>query len=176
MKVMHGLLRLFSFLILLSLLAGCGYHVPGTGDSWAGSPARRVYVALFDNQTSQPYLDNYLTDALLAELARSRVLELTEDAASAELQLQGEVTNFESVAHAFSATDRIAEYRALMSVQVRLIDPQDTTVRWQQGFRRSQDYYASVDKTRQLDNERLAAQEMAARLAEDIHSHLLLGP
>ncbi len=37
----------------------------------------------------QPYLDNYMTDALVEELSRSRLFELTENADAAEVLIGG---------------------------------------------------------------------------------------
>ena len=69
-------MRLIAIFFVL-VIAGCGYHTPGAADTWVGGEARTLYVQLFDNQTVEPYLENYLTDALIAELALSRLLELT---------------------------------------------------------------------------------------------------
>ena len=65
-------MRVVSILFVV-LLAGCGYHVPGTSDSWAGGEAKTLYIQLFDNQTTEPYLENFITEALVAELSRSRI-------------------------------------------------------------------------------------------------------
>ncbi|TNF48479.1 MAG: hypothetical protein EP304_05970, partial [Deltaproteobacteria bacterium] len=64
-------MRLMAIFFVL-VIAGCGYHVPGSSDTWVGGDARTLYVQLFDNQTVEPYLENYMTDALIAELSKSR--------------------------------------------------------------------------------------------------------
>lgn len=160
-------------LILLTLLvAGCGYHVPGTSDSWVGGDARIVYVRLFENMTAEPYLDNYMTDALIEELSRSRLFELTENRDAAEVLIGGTVDDFQSDAVSYSSSDRITDYRATMAVTVRLQNNGGGQVMWQDKLRRSEDYSAAVNKNLQLEGERLAARQVAKRLAEDIRAQL----
>ncbi len=173
-------------ILFVVLIAGCGYHVPGTAttpgtsssrgtttDTWVGGDARVLYIQLFENQTSDPYLENYITDALVAELSRSRLVELTENPALADVRLVGEVKEFSSDAFAYGINDRITEYRAEMQVSVRLLPKSSGEVLWRDNLRRSEDYPAAVNKNLQLEGERLAALLVSRRLAEDIHAGLL---
>ena len=165
-------MRIVLFLIVV-LLAGCGYHTPGSSDTWVGGDARKVYIQLFDNQTVEPYLENYITNALVAELSRSRLMVLTEDKALADVRLVGEVNTFSSNALAYGPTDRITYYRATMAVSTRLLNKDSNQAVWQQSLQRTQDYLGTVDKNLQLEGERLAAQQVSQRLAEDIYASLL---
>ena len=165
---MHIVITFFAL-----LLAGCGYHTQGSTDSWVGGDARVPYVQLFDNQTAEPYLENYLTDALVAELSRSRLVTLTEDQTLADVRLVGDVSGFSSVALAYGASDQITDYRATMKVSVRLLDNVSGKVLWRDKLQRSEDYLATVNKNLQLEGERLASRQVSERLAEDIYSSLL---
>jgi len=138
-----------------------------------GGEARLLYVQLFDNQTTEPYLENFITDALVAELSRSRVLELTEDPEAADLLLSGVVNDFSSNALSYGTTDRITNYRATMKVSARLLNTKSSEVLWREDLKRSEDYLAAVNKNLQLEGERLSAREVSKRLAEDIHAGLL---
>jgi outer membrane lipopolysaccharide assembly protein LptE/RlpB len=161
-------------LILLALfVSGCGYHVPGTSDSWVGGDARVMYVQLFENMTAEPYLDNYMTDALVEELSRSRLFVLTENVEAADVLIGGTVDDFKSNAISYSSSDRITDYRATMNITVRLLNNGNDQVMWQEKMRRSEDYAAAVNKNLQLEGERLTAREVAKRLAEDIRAQLL---
>ena len=155
------------------LLAGCGYHAPGSTASWVGGEARVLYVQLFDNQTAEPYLENYITDALVAELSRSRLVTLTEDQTLADVRLVGNVSDFHSQALAYGASDQITDYRATMNVSVRLLDKESGKVLWRESLQRTEDYLATVNKNLQLEGERLASRQVSKRLAEDIYSSLL---
>ena len=179
-------MRIFLIFIVV-LLSGCGYHVPGTStssdkastsqagtaDTWVGGDARVLYVQLFVNQTSIPYLENYITTALVAELSRSRLVELTENQDLASVRLVGDVEEFRSDAFGYGETDRITNYRANMKVSVRLLRKGSDEVLWRDTLQRSEDYLATVNKNLQLEGERLAARQVSQRLAEDIHAGLL---
>ena len=160
-------------IVFVVLLAGCGYHTPGSSDTWMGGDARILYLQLFDNQTAEPYLENYMTDALVAELSRSRLFELTEDQSLANVLLEGDVVEFSSNALAYGTSDQITDYRATMKIAVRLIDKGRNEVLWRGNLLRSEDYLATINKNLQLEGERLAARQVAKRLAEDIYSSLL---
>jgi outer membrane lipopolysaccharide assembly protein LptE/RlpB len=160
-------------IILILLVAGCGYHVPGASDPWVGGDARVVYIRLFENLTAEPYLDNYMTDALVEELSRSGLFALTENVESADVSIDGTVDSFASSAISYSSSDRITDYRATMHITVRLLDNAGDQVVWRRKMSRSEDYTAAVNKNLQLEGERLAARLVARRLAEDIRAHLL---
>jgi len=164
--------RLCLLCALLLLSAGCGYHVPGVGDSWVGGEGRTLLVELFANRTSEPYLDTIVTDEVATQLARSRLVRLTEDRGAAELLLAGTVSAFDSRVAAYDADDRITEYSARMTVQARLVRRSDGSVLWQEEFRRSETYPALVDKGLQQGEESLAARIVARRIAEDLLARL----
>jgi outer membrane lipopolysaccharide assembly protein LptE/RlpB len=165
-------MRFFAIFFVM-LLSGCGYHTPGSSGAWVGGDARLLYVQLFDNQTVEPYLENYMTDALVLELSRSRLVVLTEDQAMADVRLVGEVKGFTSNAYAYSNTDQITDYRATMNVSARLLRKGSNEVLWQKDLQRSENYLATVDKNLELEGQRLAAREVSRRLAEDLYASLL---
>ncbi len=162
-----------ALILIVVFLAGCGYHTPGSSDNWAGGDARILYIQLIDNQTAEPYLENFLTDALVAELSRSRVVTLTEDQTLADARLVGEIKDFTSTAFAYGTSDQITEYRATMLISVRLLRIDTNEVLWQKNLQRSEDYLATVNKNLQLEGQRLSARQVSLRLAEDIYSSLL---
>jgi outer membrane lipopolysaccharide assembly protein LptE/RlpB len=165
-------MRIISVLLLL-LLSGCGYHTPGASDTWVGGEARTLYVQLFDNQTIEPYLENYITDALIAELAVSRLFELTENPDKADVRLVGNVKDFTESATSYGKTDQITEYSATMAIAVRLLDKNSSDIIWQKSLTRSEDYLATINKNLQLEGQRLAAIRVSQRLAEDIYASML---
>lgn len=165
-------MRILLFLLVL-LVLGCGYHVPGASDPWVGGDARVVYVQLFENTTAQPYLDNYITDALVEELSRSRLFELTENVDAAEVLIGGTVDSFTSSAVSYSSTDTISDYLATMGITVKLVQNSNDQVLWQEKMSRSETYSAAVNKNLQLEGERLTARQVARRLAEDVRAQLL---
>lgn len=156
--------------MLLLVLGGCGYHAPGRGDSWLGGEGRTLYVELFANRTTEPYLDSVVTEEMAMQLSRSRLFELVEDRQAADLLLGGTVTGFDSHAVAYDADDRISEYAAVMLVNARLVRRGDGVVLWQGDLQRSETYPAAFDKNLRQEGESLAGRIIARRLAEDLLS------
>ena len=159
--------------LLLVLLSGCGYHAPASGDAWVGQGGRTLYVELFANRTVEPYLDSVVTKEMAIRLARSRLVELTEQRGMADLVLDGTVTAFDSSVGAYDAADNISEYTASMTVKARLLRSSDGSVLWQAVLSRSETYPALVDKSLQQEGESLAARVVAKRIAEDLLARLL---
>jgi outer membrane lipopolysaccharide assembly protein LptE/RlpB len=162
-----------TFLWFLLLAAGCGYHVPAAGDAWLGQQGRTLHVELFANRTVEPYLDTIVTDEVSSQFARSRLVDLVEDRAGADLVLAGTVTAFDSQPVAYDADDNISEYNAHMTVKARLIHRCDGAVLWQTELQRSETYAAQLDKSQQQGEESLAARIVARRIAEDLLARLL---
>lgn len=154
------------------LLPGCGYHVPGADGQWAGQEGRTLHVELFVNRTSEPYLDTVLTDEISAQMARSRLVELTAQRNSAELILTGAITSFSSSASGYNPEDRISDYQAQMTATAQLVRRSDNAVLWQGTLSRSETFSSREDKGLQRVGESFAARVAARRLAEDLMARL----
>lgn len=167
-----NLFRLISFCLLLCVVS-CGYSVPGQGDSWAGRDGRTLKVALFHNQSSEPYLENFLKEEMVKIFSTSRLVELTEDIEAADLVLDGKIVNFEGRVSAYDSNDDVSEYTASMGLSVQLTRRSTGSVYWQGTLRRSEKYSAFSDKNARHEARSLAAKEVSRRLAEDLYARLL---
>ena len=166
------MMRYAGLLLFGLLLAGCGYHSPQAGDSWVGGDARILYVDLFDNRASEPYLENYITDQVVFQFSRSRMVSITEKPANAEVVLSGTVEDFDTKAIAYNREDRITEYRARITVVAKLKRTRDGQILWQDRLTSSEDFPAAVDKNLQLEVQDLAAREVSRRLGEDLYAQM----
>ena len=156
----------------LSLLAACGYHTPGKDDDWIGGDGETLYVELCANRTKEPYLENFLTEEVVFQLSRSRIVELTEQSADADLVMQCTIEDFEANARSYDPDDRITEYDAYIKAFIRLIRTEDGAVLWQERLTRTHPYPATVDKTLQLEGQEVAAREISKRLSENIYARM----
>lgn len=163
-------MRLLLLVIALSLGA-CGYHFPGQGGALPGG-VERIHVAMFDNQTREPLLENRLTTEVIAIFSgRSNIRQVAIE--EAEAQLTGRILSYDSRAISYQQGDQISKFRASMVVAVRLQRSANQALLWEGTVRWQTEYDAAADKMLQGDDERRAQDELARRLAEEIFSRLL---
>ncbi len=162
---------LICLLLLLSLL-GCGYHLQGKGDTLPDG-VRYVHVAILHNATYEPFLENAVTLALQDRLIRSPGIELVDDPGQADALLTGTVAQYDSNSLSYDGNDRIAEYRARMTVEVALRHADNAQVLWKGRSSWTEDYVANTDKALEDDREKAAIEEIARRLADDIYSRMV---
>lgn len=163
-------MRLLLLVIALSLGA-CGYHFPGQGGALPGG-VERIHVAMFDNQTREPLLENRLTTEVIAIFSgRSNIRQVAIE--EAEAQLTGRILSYDSHAISYQQGDQISKFRASMVVAVRLQRSANQALLWEGTVRWQTEYDAAADKMLQGDDERRAQDELARRLAEEIFSRLL---
>ena len=157
-------------LLVLLALAGCGYHVAGRSGALPGG-VTRIQVPLFANQSAEPQLEARLTDHLVARFSRSRNIEVVPPDA-AEAVLLGTIRSYRATSLSYVADDQISQYRATMVVDVVLQRVDTEEELWRRSLQWNADYAASADKMQQWGQEQLAQDELAERLAAEIHSLL----
>ena len=161
-------------LIIAWLISGCGYHPPGHGNSLPAD-IETLYIEMFQNLTTEPYLENRLTDQVISQFSRSRLVEVVEDPKMADAVLSGQVTGYSSIALSYNQFDRITEYRSTTYVSSTLRRRADQTVLWQGVLKSSEEYFASIDKEEQEDREGAAQAVAADRLADDLYANVISG-
>jgi hypothetical protein len=107
-------------LLVLALLAGCGYHLAGRGDALPKG-ARTVGIEVFRNRTQEYGLEVRLQRAIEDEFRRRGTLDVVPEA-EADLVLRGEIASFTSRPVAFSATDEAVQYQGIIRLGVRLVE------------------------------------------------------
>jgi outer membrane lipopolysaccharide assembly protein LptE/RlpB len=164
--------RIFAIGVLLAGLFGCGYHLQGRGDTLPGG-VRYVHVAIFRNATYEPFLENAVTNALIDRLASSPGVELVANPDMADAVLTGSVTRYTNSSLSYDGNDRIAEYRARMTVEAALRHADTAQVLWKGTSHGTEDYLASADKAQEDDREEAAVAEVARRLADELYSRMI---
>ena len=71
-KLFHVFSGFASCLTGLVILAGCAYHA-GSGDRQIPGGYRSIAVPVFKNQTNEPGIEAYFTNAMIVEIERARV-------------------------------------------------------------------------------------------------------
>lgn len=166
-------MRFLLWLALASSLFSCGYYVPGQRGNVPGE-VNSVYIALFSNKTSEPQLENRMTNQVSQVFSRRKNLVQVEGVDLAEAVLRGTVLSYSSRPLAYDAQDDISEYRASMRVTAELLGgPEHQDVLWQATESWTVNYLADDDKTKQEDLEDQAIGELSLRLAEALFYKLL---
>ncbi len=113
-------MKKFSFILLLLLLlvVGCGYKHTQTK---LKKPVK-VYVKYVKNNTDEPRLEDYFTEALKNQFIKRKDTLLVSDLGKADLLIKGQIKNFKYAGISFLSSDRSLEYRVSMIVEISLID------------------------------------------------------
>lgn len=155
-------------LVLVLLLGGCGYR-PMSQPGAMPAGVKTLYIALFGNRTTEAFLENTLTDAVIERFGRQRRLRLIEEAGEADAVLSGALVGYGLSASAYNRLDQITEYRLSLAVEAELRRRSDGKVLWKGTVSWAEEFPNSLDKAVQEDNETAAAQLAAERLAEELH-------
>ena len=158
-------------LLFALLLGGCGYHLAGRGNLLPAD-LHTLSIAMFTNRTSQPFLENYITNDLLARFARQPQLGLSENASQADAVLSGDITGYSSSPVAYNKTDSITEYRSTVTLSATFRRSSNGRVLWKGTVSWSEDYPADIDKTIQYDNEIAAIKVISRRLADEVYTRV----
>lgn len=165
-------MRISAVFLTLLLVAGCGYHFPGTTGQLPGN-VERIYVPLFENRTSEPRLEQGLAGRINQVLVRSGRVVVVEQPENAEAVLKGVITGYGRRAVSYDKNDDISEYRSTMRIDVELVATGDGAVLWHKAISWSTDYSADDNKAVQENYEDDAIDELQMRLAEELYDQLL---
>jgi outer membrane lipopolysaccharide assembly protein LptE/RlpB len=159
--------------LCLFLLSGCGYHLPGgEGDRLPGG-VQVVCIPLFENHTSEPFLENLVSNAVIRRFSRALNVEVVEDPKAAQAILEGTISSYRSIASAYSGKDDdITEYSSTISCQATLRATGDNRVLWKGSVSWHQEYQASVDRSLEQSGEAMAQEEISERLADELFNHI----
>lgn len=162
------------FCLLVSSLAGCGYHVAGRGSAL---PAewKTLAVPALENRTTRYRIEQRLTEALVRELlARTKYRVVAEETA-ADAVLRGEVSRVETSAVLFdAATGRATAMVVTVHLKVRVTDRASGKVHYQNdNFVFREQYEVSTDVSSFFEEQQPALERLARDFAARLVSALL---
>lgn len=152
--------------LMLAALAGCGYSLRGT----LPDHVRTVAVPVFANKTSEPAVENLLTQAVVQAFStngRLRVVKPEE----ADAILEGEVVGYEIQALAFDPRASIRQYRLVVTMNLRFRDVRRKTLLFEQArFQEKADFRVIGVVSQTISREESALQAAAVDIARAIVS------
>jgi outer membrane lipopolysaccharide assembly protein LptE/RlpB len=106
--------------LLIVVLAGCGYQLSGQAGSIPGN-LQRLSIPMFTNVTTVPGLEQLITKAVRTQLQQDGRVGLGTEASSTA-ELRGEVTRYGLAVLATDPSDFVLEYRAEVEIRVKVED------------------------------------------------------
>ncbi len=156
---------------LTLLLAGCGYHLPGQTGS--DRPPMKLALANWQNQTSELAIETEMLQELSRWCSKASFITLTDDQ-NAGYILDGKIVSLRSPGHTYSATDKVVELRAELTVSYTLTDQQGKIIFQEPAAVMTENYPLGSDAIRTRDNLRHALNLIFRDLAEEIYMRILI--
>jgi hypothetical protein len=165
---------------LVATLFACGYHStlapapePGASGAVAGSARSRVTVLALKSDSPEPWLDRIVTDALRREVGGRARLLLTDDPATAELQVRGRIRPLDINSRSFSSFVAALEYSLTLALDLEVVLESGDVVRLDPVMLSESDSYLAspdieVTRTNRLEALRRISDLLAGRVADAI--------
>ncbi len=112
---------------LLLFVSGCGYQL--AGELNLPSYIKTIAVPIFKNQTTEPFIEKLLTEAVIRRIQHTTDLKVV-DTDRADAILYGLVVNYDAKAPlVFDRFYGVGEYRLRLTAQFELLD-KDKNIIW----------------------------------------------
>jgi hypothetical protein len=163
----------FSILCIVGA-TGCGYHFIGQ-KSEILSGIRSIAIPYFANKSYEAGLERILTEALVDEFVKSRMIAITSEG-EADAVIRGKIESFREAIISYDKNDNAMEYRALLVLDVTL-EKRDTG----EGLWRNkrlfhfEDYMVSSEIAATEANKQQVLIKIAVEMAERIHDSIIEG-
>ena len=162
-------------LLVLVVLAGCGYHLAGKG-STLPSHVHHLSVPLFENRTAQPEIAQRITEQVTNEMIGRGVEVASGAGEDADAILNGVVNSYTSVPVGIGTDGRATRYEIVIQVAAELRDRRDESVLWKDEhflFRRQ--YDVDPDEATSIDRSIVAIELVSRDLARSMVAAILEG-
>ena len=153
-------IRNFLLLVAVMGIAGCGYHLAGSGSSLP-SHIHTVAIPVFSNSSSEPEIERELTRSIRDSFIRDGRLKVA-DKNRADLVMKGKLTYYNLRAVSFSASDVATEYWVELRVDIDVFDQVKNKTFLKQNLFTKWDFTSSADVATS-ETARLAALDDAYR-------------
>jgi len=161
--------------LLLSMAAGCGYRLSGTG-SFLPPEIKTIVVAPFENRSSRAEIDVRTTEAVARELSRRGGIKVVSNRADANALLEGVITDFRTTPVQFNAQGRATRLETAVVLRSSLRNLTTGQLLWSQSNLVFRDQY-DVQQTdvNYFDLETLALDTLARGAAQTLVNSITEG-
>ncbi|GLI39646.1 molecular chaperone [Geobacter hydrogenophilus] len=165
-----SIVRLVAAIVIMLVIAGCGYHVMRPARGGAELEGKTLQVSIFANRSFRPNIEATLTDIIVDELAKREGTRLVER--GGDLVLSGTVLTYGTSHASYTAKDEVKEYRATVTAEVALRRNDTGQVVWKGVITSTQDFPALTDLVVQQNSEDAAIREICRKMAREVYIHL----
>jgi len=163
-------IRIFSVIILFTILSGCTVNYSFTGAS-IPAEVKTINIKYFPNNASLivPTLSQELTDALRDKFTSETNLKIVND--GGDLLLEGSITGYKTSPVAVQSNDQAALNRLTITVDVTYTNTFDENMSFETTFSRYDDYSSSANLTEVQEG---LIEEIGRMLVEDIFNKAVI--
>jgi hypothetical protein len=175
-KNQQSFIRVFfvGILFIVFINACGGYHFASDYNNLPGE-ITSISIPFFQNETYEANIESYFTRSLITQFIKNKKFTLRSSGADATLQ--GIVKKFDTQTIAYSAQDKVLEYRAIITLDLTLKNNQTGEIIWKKPSLTSDETYkvSAEDSAFTQATKKVAFQKIANELAEQIYEELVLG-
>ncbi len=170
LRARGGAYRFLAVLLLLLVLAGCGYRFTAEQGTRLAA-GQTVWVPFVKNSTVYPNASVVLKRALFEQFSALRGITPAISQQTGDLWLEGSVTGYSTAVVSYSAVDTAKEYRLTISADIRVRrrgDSSDAVPVWKGSLSAWQDYPVASTIELQRNSEDAALAAAARKLAQQL--------
>jgi outer membrane lipopolysaccharide assembly protein LptE/RlpB len=163
----------FSLLLFLVALAGCGYHPMGSEAQIAAAAGRpTVAIPMFTNRSTEVGLEAVLANALVQTFSQNNQLRVTPKEEDADLVLEGKVASVEHSSLAYFDVNTSTVRRLTVRVELSLKKRSTGKTIWKETSVFNDDYVVNpnyqIGEATRAEGLRRAAYTLARRVLDKV--------
>ena len=165
---------LLSIFLFVFASSGCGYHfINQKSDILSGIDS--IAIPYFSNNSYQSGLERYLTEALVNEFVKSRIIDIVNEG-NADAVIRGHIRKFYEQVISFDKDDTALEYRATLLLSATLERRDTSEVLWKnKELFHFEDYRVASEIAGTEANKEQAIKMISVEIAERIHDSIIEG-
>ena len=158
-------LKTLSLLLVLLIVAGCGYHNPNMLPPEQQGRVLKLHVPIWPNPTNEIRLASDIRNALQDWLGQSKQFTLVNSAGEADYVLDGKINAVSYTGRAYDAKDRAQALIATLNIDYTITDTRTGKPAWEaKGFSLAESYSLQTDTQKKQ-----ALEILVDHLAEQIY-------
>jgi len=162
-KSLFKISKLFFFILILSLVANCGFY--SFKSTAGGTTFKTIAVPLFDNQTQEYGISEILSDSISNRIVRDNTLKIVPET-QADVILRGSITKYERAVHTYDQAENVKEYIVRIFVKVALENTKAKKSEWEDPNLQGWGIYNVIISPAETEDDGKA--KAIAKLSEDI--------